>query len=112
MSRTCNLCRFYRAKRYGSRCNNADGDYYLVPIYPFDTCPFFSERKGGKPRRRVSQIDPDSGEVIQTYESATEAADFNNSTPNKIINVCMGRTRQAEGFFWRYADQIDDGEDQ
>lgn len=45
-----------------------------------------------------------SGELLNTYNSISEAATKNNCTPTSIRDVCIGEQNTFNGFVWRYAD--------
>ena len=54
----------------------------------------------------VCQIDKNTNEVIQTFESAEAAARFlGKSKGNHITEVCRGTSITAYGYKWKYADK-------
>lgn len=60
--------------------------------------PYFNNT-GGKVA--VEQIDPQTGRVVGKYQSMTEAQ--RRLGKIKISEVCAGKTKQAGGYYWRYA---------
>ena len=57
--------------------------------------------KNGKP---VNQINPKTGEIINTYCSCCEAARQLNLNYSKISRVCLGGRKTTGGFSWKYVD--------
>jgi hypothetical protein len=55
--------------------------------------------------RPVHQIDPETDEIIATFESLTEAAKSTGSTLSSICRVAQGKARTTNGFKWAYADK-------
>ena len=53
--------------------------------------------KNGKP---VNQINPKTGEIINTYCSCCEAARQLNLNYSKISRVCLGGRKTTGGFSW------------
>lgn len=61
--------------------------------------------------RKVDRFDLKTGEVLQTYDSLTDAGNWliaqnltTSSTPFKNISeVCLGRRKSAYGFCWRFS---------
>lgn len=52
--------------------------------------------------KAVKQINPDTGEVIATYESMTQAGEATELSYQTISSCCRGKTKKAGGFVWRY----------
>lgn len=63
--------------------------------------PYVSKRGGCK---GVSQIDPKTGTIINTFVSAAEAARATGADSSTITKVCRGKLRTAKGFFWSYLE--------
>lgn len=57
-----------------------------------------------KTRKPVEQIDLDTGEVINYFNSLGEAARFIGKSYANISKVCKGKYKQAYGYGWRYAN--------
>lgn len=56
-------------------------------------------------RRKIEQIDLETGKVINVYNNAADAARaLNKKSSTNIRNVCHGKQRMAYGYFWRYAE--------
>ena len=67
-----------------------------IPKFPFGRMP-----------RPVKQIDMKTGEVIETYESVSEAGRcFANNNYGRIVitNCLKGRVKSAYGFYWQYVN--------
>ena len=59
--------------------------------------------KAGKPKKSVNQIDMCTGEVLNVYESISEASRaMGLKKPSNISMVCKGRRHSAGGFKWEY----------
>ena len=52
--------------------------------------------------KKVAKLDKDSLEIIETYESLTQASMMNNISLSSIANCCNGRTKTSFGFKWKY----------
>lgn len=55
--------------------------------------------------KKVQQLDFETGEVLQTFDStacALKSLGKNNSTG--IRNVCLGKGKIAHGYKWKYVD--------
>jgi hypothetical protein len=59
---------------------------------------------GNKRGKRVSvdQCDPDTKEIIASFETAIEASKSVRIHPSGITSVCKGKQKTAGGFFWKY----------
>ena len=57
-----------------------------------------------KSRKSVEQIDLDTGQVINSFNSLGEAARYIGCHYSNIRRVCNGECKQSHGFGWRYAD--------
>jgi len=62
----------------------------------------------GKPsprRRKVSQIDKDSGKIIKIFDSIKEAGKITNVATPHIIACCQGKQRTTSGKWkWKYVE--------
>lgn len=59
--------------------------------------------KAGKPKKSVNQIDMCTGEVLNVYESISEASRaMGLKKPSNISMVCKGKRPSAGGFKWEY----------
>lgn len=63
--------------------------------------------KGTNLKKPVVQIDKNTGEILQIFESAA-AAEKIVPTGKHINEVCKGKRQTAGGFKWEYAEIIDD----
>lgn len=61
-----------------------------------------SENNKNKQPQRVVQIDPDTDEVIQIYESINQAAKRTKSNFSTLYNVLIGKKKMTNGYKWRY----------
>lgn len=59
-------------------------------------------KKYGNAAKPILQIKPNSGEVINEFESATIAANKTNSNLSGISQVCSGRRKTHNGYIWKY----------
>ena len=57
-----------------------------------------------KTRKPVEQIDLNTGEVINCFNSLGEVARFLGKSYGNISKVCKGIYKQAYGYGWRYAN--------
>lgn len=55
-------------------------------------------------KRRISALS-DSGEIVQTYESVSDAAKAINSKP-QFIRMQMKKGQHCKGYYWKYTDQV------
>ena len=64
------------------------------------------EKKKSKARkpRQVSQFDPDTGELIQTFESVAEAGWKTGTVKSSIYGAASGRQHYARGCIWSFED--------
>lgn len=58
--------------------------------------------------KKVLQINPKTGAIINTYKSAQEASNSVNGTYNKLIEICggTGRSNTYKGFIWIYEEDF------
>ena len=52
--------------------------------------------------KKVKQIDKNTLEVINVFNSASEAGRILNICSSKISSVCTGRRKTSGGFIWEY----------
>lgn len=52
----------------------------------------------------VHQINIETGEIIKTYDSVREAAEYTKIMPSNISMVCTGQRKSAGGYGWRYVN--------
>lgn len=73
-----------------------------------------SKRKGGRPnlwqRKPIQQIDVNTREVINTFDSASEAAKFFGWGESSIGKAARGIQTTSGGFIWRYVSDIQPAE--
>lgn len=55
-------------------------------------------------KRRVLQIDKNTGEVIEVFNSTKEAADKFGIGSENISRCCSGKTKTCAGYIFKYAD--------
>lgn len=71
-----------------------------------------TKRKARKPKERtvlkVSAYDPDTGELVTTYDSVQTAAVTLGLNPANIYMCCSGHAKTAGGLIWAYADSKKD----
>ena len=64
--------------------------------------------KEEKPKRtikRVLQISPEPGEVLNDFESCNAAERFLGIKNGGGVNsCCLGKTKKSYGYFWKYKD--------
>lgn len=61
--------------------------------------------------KMVAQIDNETGEVVQIYSSAVEAAKLNNfKSPGKINSCARGENKTSYGFKWKYIENQEEVE--
>ena len=78
-------------------------DYYdLKPIREHKTKMEKAKRDGRK--RRVNALDYYTHEIIDTYDSITEASFDCDISVYCIILSCQNKKRSAGGYKWEYAD--------
>lgn len=53
-------------------------------------------------KKRVDQISPIDGEVVNSYESAKVAADILECCATGIRSCCIGKRNSHNGYIWRY----------
>lgn len=82
---------------------NILNDLFVKPEPPVDIAPKPIVRPTAFATRKVCKIDAKSGEVLDVYNSLTEAANKNNGTVSMICKCTKGVTKTAYGFKWRYA---------
>lgn len=58
----------------------------------------------GRPPRPVYQLDPETGEILKSYESISAAARDTGAALANIHGACNGVYKTCCGFRWRYAD--------
>ena len=58
----------------------------------------------GKPKKKVAKLDKFTREVIDVYESISEARKSLGVKKENISQVCKGKRRTSCGFAWEYID--------
>ncbi|ARF11808.1 HNH endonuclease [Klosneuvirus KNV1] len=53
---------------------------------------------------KINQIDPETDEIINTFKSATHAAEYVGCDTGTIIRVCKGKRNHCRGYKWQYAE--------
>lgn len=54
--------------------------------------------------KQVAQLDINTGEIINTFSSTKEAADYIGAIPNSVARVCQGRQQTLYGYKWKYIE--------
>ena len=57
--------------------------------------------------REVAKIDFYTGDVIEVYSSANEAAKRNQLASGNIVRCCNGKANESGGFGWMFVDELD-----
>lgn len=58
--------------------------------------------------RKVIQLDANTGEVLNTYNSLIEAGEAVGVVPSTISKVLIGKNQTGGGFKWKYENQEDE----
>ena len=54
--------------------------------------------------KRINQIDPDTDEIVATFDSIHDACTaLNRTNGSNIVRICQGHGHIAYGFKWTYA---------
>lgn len=61
--------------------------------------------KAGKPKRKVCKIDLLTNEIIEIYDSISDAKNSLNLKKNNISSVCSGRRKSCGGYGWKYYEE-------
>lgn len=64
------------------------------------------EKIGKSNGHKVIKIDPKTNEILNTYNSASDAARLNGLNHSKISRVCNGYRKTTGGFRWEYLDKV------
>ena len=57
-----------------------------------------------KKKRKVKQVDTETGNVIAIFDSIHEAARVVGAKVPNICNVCNGKNLRCKGYFWQYLE--------
>lgn len=60
--------------------------------------------KSSSSKKPVEQLNKDTGEIINTYESLSAAAEAIGTKPNVIGRVCNSQTRTCHDYRWRFKE--------
>lgn len=66
-----------------------------------------AQRSGLKRGKSVEMIDPNTGNVIQSFVSMAEAERQTGISADGISAVCVGRNKTAGGYLWRKCEAVD-----
>lgn len=55
-------------------------------------------------KKRIAQIDINSNELINIYQSLTDAANYIKGDKSNISKVCLGKRQNAYGYIWKYIE--------
>lgn len=62
-------------------------------------------RARGRLSRAFNQVDAESGDVLQTFKSLSDACAYlGKASSGHIASVCRGERKTAYGFKWKYAE--------
>lgn len=53
-------------------------------------------------KKKVDKLDKNTGELLETYESLSDAARLTGFNKQNISKVCNGKVNSASGFKWRF----------
>jgi hypothetical protein len=87
----CNVCRGTRNMAEGFRWTYKEDK---LIIKPYAHC------------RKVNQIDPVTKQIVDSFESAKEAAEYINMAPSWMAKCCKTSNFVSKGFIWEYAPEI------
>ncbi|HEX8577914.1 MAG TPA: NUMOD1 domain-containing DNA-binding protein [Flavobacterium sp.] len=62
----------------------------------------YNEDRGGGIKKTVYQFDSKSGELINSFESLSQAASAVDAVKQNISDVCLGFYNTCKGFCWSY----------
>lgn len=79
------------------------GGYRWSFNYSEKLSPLIKEQSKGV-KKLVGQYDINTNKLINTYESAAEAARQLNCTKGSISNCCRGVTKTSCGYIWKYIE--------
>ena len=86
----------YAALKYNTLCCNKQWrDSYCESVLPYEN----------RMLRKVAQIDLNSGEIVNTYSSITEAERVANT--NNISNCCNNKNKSSGGYGWVFLEDVD-----
>lgn len=75
-----------------------------------DKCVAFKQYKAphspGRPKRPVIQYDLDGNE-IRRFDGLYMAGKYAQTDPSTIRRCALGKIKQAGGFKWKYADEVE-----
>lgn len=85
--------------------SNAAGYYWRLAGSNTD----LPKKETKKWKRQIAQCSLETGETLNTFQSASDAARFLNKHPKNgsspILMACKGKYKQAYGFKWKYLDE-------
>ena len=55
-------------------------------------------------KKKVAKLDKKTGELLETYESLSDAARLTGFNKQNISKVCNGKVNSASGFKWKFID--------
>ena len=104
-------CRGER-KTTGNRkfCWINESDELILPEYKSNSYKGdVNKTQHQKTNRKVAKIDMETGEILDVYDSVALAARMNNiKSSSNITKVCRGKSKFSGGFFWKYADELEE----
>jgi hypothetical protein len=74
---------------------------YLIQVFAAG-CDY--ERTSSKARRKVAKLD-NSGNVLDEYESSSDAGKKNRVRGRNIAKACRGEQIKAYGYYWKYLNE-------
>lgn len=63
--------------------------------------------RSGKPKKKVCQINLETGKIINIFNSIAEAKKSLGASKENISQVCMGKRNKCLGYGWKYFEEGD-----
>jgi hypothetical protein len=67
-------------------------------------CTLLEQGQNLDKNRSVHQIDMETGEIIRTYDTISNAARAHSILPSEIISAAIGKYAYSGGYRWEYAN--------
>lgn len=55
--------------------------------------------------RKILQLDKNTDELLRTWDTLKEAAQYYNVNPSNISHACRGRNKTSCGYKWKYCEE-------
>lgn len=79
----------------------AEKEQKYILKYKSNICGYNSD-KGGGIKKNIYQYDMETGELMSTYFSLSEAAQNLNVDRKTISKACLGEIKYCQGYYWSY----------